>query len=217
MSKISNALWKWLVGIAILIVLGCLTWRIGARLNWSWADFWSNLISNAASTAIIGFVLYWIITRPDDKKAKQERKNQALALLKIEFKKNLGRARIYGCALEKRSNDLSDLYPLRFTRGAWNALKESGFLPQLDDVKLIYDLLSINEIITTANNNLLKVRNALADKDKKKLKIYAEKAKKECSMIQLLAVPILQKLETMNLPEFILPEAPESDDDDERD
>jgi len=214
MSKISSPFRKWLIGIAVLVLLGWLTWRIGACLNWSWADFWSNLISNAVSTAVIGFILYWIITRPDEKKAKKERKNQALAMLKIEFEKNLERARVYGLALKKTSNDLSDLYPLRFTRGAWNALKESGFLLQLDDVKLIYDLLSVNEIITTANNNLLKVRNALAEKDKKKLKIYAEKAVKECSMILFLAAPILKQLEEMNLPEVILPEVPDTDDED---
>ena len=84
----------------------------------------------------------------------------------------------------------------------------------MDDVKLVYDLLSTNEIITTANNNLLKIRNALADKDKKKLKIYAEKAVKECSMIEFLAVPLLRQLEGMNLPEIIMPEVPDPNDED---
>ena len=101
MSKTSGPFWKWLIGIAALVVIGWLTWQIGLSLDWSWADFWSNLISNAASSAVIGFILYWIITRPDEKKARQERKNQALAILKIEFGKNLERARVYGFALKK--------------------------------------------------------------------------------------------------------------------
>lgn len=214
MNKNSNTIWKWLIGIAVLAVIGWLTWWIGVGLNWSWADFWSNLISNAASSAVIGFILYWIITRPDEKKARQERKNQALAMLKIEFGINLERARLYGPALIKTSGDFSSLYPLRFTRGAWNALKESGFLPQLEDVGFVYELLRINEIITVANNSLLKVRNAKADKDKAKLNTYAKKALKECSQIESLALPILKKLESMKLPDVILPEVPDTDDED---
>ncbi len=139
MKKNSNSLWKWLLGIAILAVLVWITWQVGIWFAWDWGGFWSNFISNAASSAVIGFVLYWIITRPDEKKSKRERKNQALAMLKIEFVINLERARLYGAALKKTSGDFSALYPLRFTRGAWNALKESGFLPQLEDVGFVYD------------------------------------------------------------------------------
>lgn len=213
-SNTSRTFFKWLPEIALAIGL---VWLVGIWFEWSWGDFWSNFISNAASSAVIGFVLYWIITRPDEKKAKEERKNQALAMLKIEFEINVERARLYGNALKKPSGDFAPLYPLRFTRGAWNALKESGFLPQLEDVKFIYELLRANEIITVASNSLLKVRNAKAENQKAKLNIFAKKAVKECSQIELLLLPILKKLDAMNLPEVNLPKMPDSDADDEAD
>lgn len=217
MNKASDTLLKWLIGLAVIVGLGWLTWQIGVLFNWSWGDFWSSLISNAASTAVIGFVLYWIITRPDERKARQERKNQALAMLKMEFEINLERARLYGEALKKPPRDFASLYPLRFTRGAWNALKESGFLPQLEDVGFVYELLRVNEVITVANNSLVKVRNSKTDKEKTKLNTYAKKAVKECSQIEILMPPILEKLESMKLPEVKLPEAPDTDEDDEGD
>ena len=217
MKKQSDPLLKWFIGIVIIVGLGWLIWQIGVHFKWSWSDFWSNFISNAGSSAVIGFILYWIITRPDEKKANQKRKNQALAMLKIEFEINRERARLYGNALKKTSGDFSALYPLRFTRGAWNALKESGFLPQLEDVGFVYELLRVNEIITVANNSLLKVRNAKAENEKTKLNTYAKKAVKECSQIELLVLPILEKLGSMKLPEVKLPEAPDTDEDDERD
>ena len=74
MDKTSNIVWtilKWLFGIMILFGLGWLTWQVGVLFDWSWGEFWSNFITNTASSAVIGFVLYWIITRPDEKKAKK--------------------------------------------------------------------------------------------------------------------------------------------------
>lgn len=217
MEKHSGSLLNWLIGIVVILGIGFLTWEIGISFNWSWGDFWSNFISNAGSSAVIGFILYWIITRPDEKKARQERKNQALAMLKTEFEIDLERARLYGGALKRTSSDFSTLYPLRFTRGAWNALKESGFLPQLEDVGFVYELLRVNEVITVANNSLLKVRNAKANKEKTKLNTYANKAVKECSQLEILMPPILKKLESMKLPEVKLPQAPDTDEDDEED
>ncbi len=215
MKMHSGSLLNGLIGIVIILGSGWLTWKIGIFFNWSWGDFWANFISNAGSSAVIGFILYWIITRPDEKKARQERKNQALSMLKIEFEINLERARLYRDALKRTSSDFSTLYPLRFTRGAWNALKESGFLPQLEDVGFVYELLRVNEVITVANNSLLKVRNAKADKEKTKLNMYANKAVKECSQIEILMPPILEKLESMDLPKVKLPAAPDTDDDSE--
>jgi len=217
MNKTLSLLFRLLIGVAVVFGFGWLIRQVGVSFNWPWGDFWLNFISNAASSAVIGFVLYWIITRPDEKKAIQQRRNQALAMLKVEFKINLGRARLYGNALKKPSGDLTPLYPLRFTRGAWNALKESGFLPQFDNVEFVYELLRANEIITVANNSLLKVRNAKADNEKAKLNTYAKKAVKECSQIELLVTPIIGKLEFMKLPEVKLPEVPDTDEDDERD
>ncbi len=138
-------------------------------------------------------------------------------MLKIEFEINLERARTYGMALKNPPKDFSSLYPLRFTRGAWNALKESGFLPQFENVEFVYELLRVNEIITVANNSLMKVRNAQVDKQKAKLTTYSRKAIRECAQIDALLVPILQKLERMNLPDVRLPEMPDLDDEDDSD
>ena len=220
MSKASKEGWISLnsrIVFAAITGFGLLTWLTGMLFHWSWGEFWSNFISNAASSAVIGFVLYWIITRPDEKKARLDRKNQALAMLKIEFEINLERAKAYGIALKEPPKDFSSLYPLRFTRGAWNALKESGFLPQFEDVKFVYELLRVNEIITVANNSLMKVRNAQVDKQKTKLGTYARKAIKECLQIDMLLVPILEKLERMNLPDIRLPEMSDPGDEDDRD
>lgn len=217
MSRTSSTLLKWLIGIAFVVGVGWITWQVGVSFRWSWGDFWSNLISNAASSAVIGFVLYWIITRPDEKKSRRDRKNQALAMLKIEFESNLERAKTYSKALREPPKDFSTLYPLRFTRGAWNALKESGFLPQFEDVEFVYELLRANEIITVANNSFLKIRNAQVDKQKVKLTTYSKKAIKECSQIESLLIPILGRLDGMNLPDVKLPEMQDLDDEDDTD
>lgn len=181
-------------------------WLLGQHFAWDWSEFWSNFISNAGSTAVIGFVLYWIITRPDEKKAAKQRRDQALSMLKIEFKTNLLRAKQYNEGLKVPKNDLTYLYPLRFTRGAWNALRESGFLPQFEDMGLVYELLRVNEVITVANSSLSSVRSAIAGKNMKtKLNHYAKKAVKECAQIEVYLVPILAKLDVMRLPEIVLP------------
>ena len=112
MEKHSSSLLNWLIGMFVILGIGWFTWKTGISFNWSWGDFWSNFISNAGSSAVIGLILYWIITRPDEKKARQERKNQALAIPKIELEINLECTRLYGGALKRTSSDLSTLYPL---------------------------------------------------------------------------------------------------------
>jgi hypothetical protein len=153
-----------------------------------------------------------IITRPDEKRARRERKSQALAMLKIEFEINVERAKLYGKALQKPARAFGPLYPLRFTRGAWNALKESGFLPQLEDVTFVYELLRVNEIITAANNKLVKVRNAKSENQKTKLNTYTKQVVKECNQIETSLIPILQKLTVMNLPEVDILDLQDTDD-----
>lgn len=186
--------------LGILIFSG-ITSMLGIYFLWDWDDFWSNFMSNAASSAVIGIVLYWLITRPDEKKTTEQRRAQALAMLKIEFAKNLERAEIYAKVLQSPEQDLTPYYPLRFTRGAWNALRESGFLPQLEDVKFVYDLLQVNEVITVANSSLMSVRRAKIGRNMKtKLKHYSLKATNECKQIEKHLRPILETLEKMNLP-----------------
>jgi len=196
--------WTVVIWLVVLITTVISIRLVGDYLKWSWSDFWLNLISNAASTALIGYVLYWIITRPDEKKAGQKRRDQALAMLKNEFVIDLARARRYGVALKDPNIDIGTLYPLRFTRGAWNSLREGGFLPQLEDVSFVYELLRINEIITVANNSFSNMRRSDAEGNRNKLNKYAKKAETECMLIENHLVPILAKLEKMSLPEIIL-------------
>jgi hypothetical protein len=214
-----NYLWKLSLVIFLLVGISWGTTLIGQHFNWDWGGFWSNFISNAGSSAVIGFVLYWIITRPDEKKVAQKRRVQALAMLKTEFQTDLARAKQYREALKTPQKDLTRLYPLRFMRGAWNALRESSFLPQIEDIGLIYELLRVNEVITVANSSLSTVRKLQGGKNTKtKLNKYAQKAVKECTQIEAYLTPILAKLDDMKLPEVKLTDvetdADISDDDD---
>jgi len=61
------------------------TWLVGKHFGWDWGNFWSNFISNARFHRRHCVVLYWIITRPDEKKAVDRRRAQALSMLKKEF------------------------------------------------------------------------------------------------------------------------------------
>jgi hypothetical protein len=185
--------------VAMILCIG--TWELGNYYQWNWADFWSNLISNGASSAVIGIILYWIITRPDEKKSSDKRRNSALSMLEMEFKTNLERAHIYSSVLAN-SDAHTDLYPFRFTRGAWNALKESGFLPQFEDVYFVFDLLHVNENIVLANRSFSKLRRLqIADKEEA-FQHMARKANKECKQIEELINPILSYLDEMDLPEI---------------
>lgn len=172
----------------------------GGYLGWSWGDFWVNFISNAISGGIIGLLLYVAITRPDEQKARKRRLNQALSMLKTELEINQDRARFYAVWLEDRQASLDTLYPFRFTRGAWNALRESGFLPQLENARLVYMLLRINEVFVVANTSLMKIRNAWAEEDQDKMATFSRKAGRECAQILDLSSPLLEVLAAMNLP-----------------
>jgi hypothetical protein len=207
----------WLITIVASIGWG--TWILGQHLAWDWGGFWSNFISNAGSSAVIAVVLYWIITRRDEENANAKRRAKALSMLNIEFKINLERVKNYGEALKTPDDDLTPFYPLRLTRGAWNALKESGFLPQFDDIGFVYELLRLNEVIVVANKSLASVRSAKAGRNTKtKLVRYSKKAIRECAQIEAYLGPILSKLENMDLPEIKMPaevvDDSNSDDDD---
>jgi hypothetical protein len=218
MKKSWNYLWKISLVFSLLLGVSWVTWLLGQHLAWDWGGFWSNFISNAGSSAVIGFVLYWIITRPDEKKVVNQRRAQALSMLKIELTTNFLRAKQYGEALKTPENDLTPYYPLRFTRGAWNALKESGFLPQFEDVSFVYELLRLNEVVVVANKSLASIRSAKAGKNTKtKLARYSKKAVKECTQIAGYLGPILAKLEKMKLPVIALPEDEVEDNPDDDD
>ncbi|MHC1685980.1 MAG: hypothetical protein AB6733_24120, partial [Clostridiaceae bacterium] len=218
MKKFWSVFWELFLILGLLVGVSCAIWRLGQYFSWDWGGFWSNFISNAGSSAVIGFVLYWIITRPDEKKAANQRRAQALSMLKIEFSTNLTRAKRYREALKTPENDLTPIYPLRFTRGAWNALRESGFLLQFDDVGFVYELLRLNEIIVVANRSLSSVRSAKVEKNAEaKLTRSSKKAVKECAQIESYLDPILAKLEKMKLPKITLPVDVDDDNDNEPD
>lgn len=204
MRKILKFIKKYLLPLIIIIFFCFLVWSIGYYFLWSWGNFWSDIISNAVASAIIGYILYWVITRPDEKKANSKRRDQALAILRVELKINFERAELYKKELINEKLDISSLSPFRFTRGAWNALKESGFLPQLDDISFVYQLLRVNEILVIANSSLSTIRRLKTDSKESNLKSYIDKAVEECSQIENQLSAILDKLNKMNLPEAII-------------
>jgi len=202
---------KFLILILLVVFMAFGVWgvcKLGNLFGWEWGaflfDFTSNFMSSLLSSIIVAFFLYLAITRPDEKRGAEKKRAQALAMLKIEFETNLERAKHYQEALQNPANDLTPYYPLRFTRGAWNALKESGFLPQIEDIGFVYVLLRVNELITVANGSLSSVRRLKTDNRKIKLNRYAKKAMMECAQIEVYLVQILAKLDEMKLPEVSL-------------
>jgi hypothetical protein len=175
-------------------------WLVGQHFQWHWGDFMFDAISSGISGLVIGLIVYWGITRPHETRSAQNRRKLALAMLKVEFMTDLERARKYREALKTPANDLGPLYPLHFTRGAWNALKESGFLPQIEDVGLVVELLHVNEIIVIANDSLATVIQAHVERHSEKLARYAYQARMECTQIEDLLVTIIAKFDRMNLP-----------------
>lgn len=117
------------------------------------SDLLANFIANLGADVVLGIVLFFIITRPRERKARKERISQALSLLKSELELNEARARENLEKLDKHSASDAQL-PLRHTRGAWNALKESGLLLEVDDLKLVYYLFRVNEITYATNVSL---------------------------------------------------------------
>jgi len=204
LRKKLNFIKKYLLATIIIIIFCFLIWSIGHYFLWSWGNFSSDIISNAVASAIIGYILYWVITRPDEKKANSKRRDQALAILRVELTINFERAELYKKELRNEKLDISSLSPFRFTRGAWNALRESGFLPQLDDISFVYQLLRVNEILVIANSSLSTIRRLKTDGKESNLISYIDKAVEECSQIENQLSTILDKLNKMNLPEAII-------------
>jgi len=173
-------------------------------------EFLINFFANLAADALIGIAVYIAITQPSERRAAQERLRQALGLLKAELEINAARANTY---IEKISTSkdasLEELFPLRFTRGAWNALKESGFLPQLNDARLVYYLLQANELTVVANRSLSKYRDAAPDDEK--IGAFAERARQDCQHLLEALTPLISILTKMDLPFFSREEIYEAD------
>jgi hypothetical protein len=167
-----------------------------------WQEFWTGLSANVISDILLGAIIFLAVTQPGDKKKQKQRLASALGLLKLEMETNCDRANSYETNVNGREENLDELYPLRFTRGAWNALRESNFLPHLDDPFLVYHLLRMNEVTVVANNNLSKYRSALAKKEDATL--LSERVKKDSHQLQKYIKPALHHLNKMNLP--VLPQ-----------
>jgi hypothetical protein len=167
----------------------------------SMADFWTNFLANISADIIIAIAVFIAITRPNEKREAQKRERQALGLLKAEMEANAKRAKSYLETLHGTAADLKTLSPLRYTRGAWNALKEGGFLLQLKDAILVYHLLRVNEAIVVADASLHKV--IIAVRDRKGTRSLVQVAIKDNERLLKVFDPLLLILSEKKLPEFL--------------
>jgi hypothetical protein len=165
-----------------------------------WTNVFTNFLANIFADVLIAIAIFIAITQPNEKKRTRARVMQALGLLKAEMAANAARARNYIQALDGRAADLKALFPLRYTRGTWNALKESGFLPQLNDAKLVYHLLRANEALVVADASLHRVQTAL--RERRKTSSLAQAAKQDSERLIEAMDPLLAILGGMRLPEF---------------
>lgn len=166
----------------------------------SLVDFWTNFLANFFADLIIAIGVFYAITRTSEKKEGQDRIKQALGLIKAEMEANYFRAKNYLLVLNGKESELKNISPLRYTRGAWNALKESGFLPQLKDTVLVYHLLRVNEALVIADASLHKVITAV--RDRKGSRNLTKVAIVDTNRLLIVFDPLLQILKEMNLPKF---------------
>lgn len=189
-----------MIALLIAYISGILSGLIfGAYVKLPCDDFWVNFSANALSSLLIGILIFLAINRTDERITKRNRLKKALSMLKLEFTKNQERANQYITGLTSETVEITSLYPLRFTRGAWNALKQSGFLPQIDDTWFVYRALQLNEFIVIANRSLSKVRILSTEKGEKWVSAK-NKALGDCRNVLENISPILDLLNKMDLP-----------------
>ena len=169
-----------------------------------WENFFSNFTANILSDALLAIALFFIVTQPGEKKKKDIATEKSLGLLKAEAQVNFNRADAYSKALIKPSDELVTLFPLRYSRGAWNALKETDFFSNLHDPHLIYYLFRMNEATFVANRNLRKLQLALLDKKQKNLGFLVETAQKESEHVLNVLGNVVQMMDDIKLPEFAI-------------
>ena len=171
-------------------------------------EFWVNFLANILAEAILGVAVYFAVTQPKERKSKQTNMRKALGLLMAEVKVNRARARKYVEALGTSAvkEEIRNLFPLRFTRGAWNALKESNLLPQLNDAQLVYYLLRMNEAALVANRNLRKLQLAYLGDTEADVDQLAETARRDCEHFLVVSSRVEDILGRMNLPLFNIEE-----------
>ena len=128
---------------------------------------WSGFFANLFSDALLGVAVFVMITRPGERRRASTRRMQALGLLKTEIETNRSRVRSIQHAIKSGGEAELDC-PMHFTRGAWLALRDAGFISELDDPQLAYLMFRMNEITSEANTNLrIWYRAGFGDKSKR--------------------------------------------------
>jgi hypothetical protein len=166
------------------------------------SEFWVNFLANMASDVFLAAAIYLIVTRPGERRSERAMVNQALGLLKAEVKVNADRARGYAQALADPSKGIVALCPLRYTRGAWNALKESGFFSNLRDPHLAYYLFRMNEATLIANRNLRRFQLAYLEDTGGKRPLLAHTARDDSRRVLNAIEKVLEQLENVPLASY---------------
>lgn len=166
----------------------------------SQSDFWTNFLANISADIIIAVAIYIALTRPIEKRETEARIKQALGMLKSEMIINSERAESHLKILNGSVTEYTKLSTLRYTRGVWNALKESGFLPQLKDPALVYHILRANEAIVIAEKSLHNF--IIADRDQKPTQSLSMRAAADNQVLIEVIKPLINLLQKMDLPEF---------------
>ena len=157
-------------------------------------SFWSSFLANLLADALMAVTIYLIITQPGEKRRAVKRRLQALGLLKSEVETNLTRVRVIAESINFSHED--DLRcPLRFTRGAWNALRDSGFISERDDPRLAYSLFRMNEINMVATDNLrLLWERANLEDESKRTNSLRNTCLRNCKSLEIALVDVLQRM-----------------------
>jgi hypothetical protein len=168
-------------------------------------DFLVNFLANILSDAILAIALYIIVTQPGERRRNRELIAKSLGLLKAETQVNFNRAKAYDRALTDPSEAIVSLFPLRYSRGAWNALKETGFFSSLSDAHLKYYLFRMNEATLVANKNLRKLQLAYLEKKGGDLGLLVETAQNENKHVVEVLDTVLQMLHDVEVPDIVDP------------
>mgnify|MGYP000864569917 CR=1 FL=1 len=145
-------------------------------------SFWLGFLANLLPDALLAFAIFLIITRPSERRRVRKRRVQALGLLKTEIQTNLFRAQLITKAINNKTESQL-ICPLHFTRGAWNALRESGYLSELDDPRLALTLFQMNELAMTSNNNLRLWERAYLEDESKRTEALRSTCLRNCNSL----------------------------------
>ncbi len=158
-------------------------------------EFLISFVANLAADALLAVAVYLIVTQPGEKRKSEQRRRRALGLLKSEAMVNRERARSYISDLVDPKSIQAESFPLRYTRGAWNALRESGFLAEAEDRELAYYLFRMNEFGLIANKNLRRLELAHLENTGGRITSLGELARRNSEHFSQLLTIVLERLE----------------------